>query len=869
MRRPFEILAAGLVLGELTMYAGSKGAWAAAGLAAVCFAVLIFLSWERGPRVLSRRQPLLGTGQRKRCRAVTLLLALGFLLGALRLYQAERISPEERSLDLLTGGSTAELTLTCRAEQLLPGRDGRVHVRSGLLLISCPEELVKEEGIQCGYLLSVSGRLSRIAQATNPGEFDFASYYRAQGVTHRLSAERITVERRRPAPLSAALFRLRGFCTERFSSLCAAEDAGFLNAALFGDKTALPEELYERYRRNGIAHLLAISGLHTALLGLGLYRLLRRWGMSYSGSGLSAGLFLLCYCLLTGAGTGVVRAVIMLLLSFVADVLGRGYDLRSAVGIAGIAMLLAFPLELFQCGFQLSFLAVLFIAGPGASLWRELLWRRERWRKKRERKGNSGQKSEDRILCGAGLILFETVAQALVMGISVTLGTLPVIAYWFFSVPLYSVLLNLLVIPLMAYLLWTGISLLVLLSLEYYLTASAMAKAAGILPPLRFLAQLAAGIIHRILQFYTLLCAVSEQLPYHSVLIGRPKLWQIALYYLLLLLSLYGFCQGAERAGGLLSCICKGGAVRSVASGRAPAFAVRRLRLFIWGSRLLPSLLLCLALCSLRPLRSRCPRLWFLDIGQGDAIVIEQGARCILIDGGSSSNLKNGAYILRPFLLSRALREVDAAFITHSDVDHTNGVAWLMKEAPEFRFHRVVLNAAASRDELHYGRLKELIKENGAELLFMGAGESLGSFYCLWPRHGEVAEDVNEQSLVLLFQYGAEHCLFTGDAGTPSEEQILAVLTQQPELCSALRGIRLLKAGHHGSRGASCEAWLTQLQPETTVLCCGRNNRYGHPHEDTLQRLEAAGTEIRCTAEEGAVCIELGSRKKRKLALPY
>ena len=142
MRRPFEILAAGLVLGELTMYAGSKGAWAAAGLAAVCFAVLIFLSGERGPRVLSRRQPLLGTGQRKRCRAVTLLLALGFLLGALRLYQAQRISPEERSLDLLTGGSTAELTLTCRAEQLLPGRDGRVHVRSGLLLISCPEELV-------------------------------------------------------------------------------------------------------------------------------------------------------------------------------------------------------------------------------------------------------------------------------------------------------------------------------------------------------------------------------------------------------------------------------------------------------------------------------------------------------------------------------------------------------------------------------------------------------------------------------------------------------------------------------------------------------------------------------------------------------
>ena len=145
--------------------------------------------------------------------------------------------------------------------------------------------------------------------------------------------------------------------------------SAYLGALLLGDKQGLSEDFYARYRRNGLAHLLAISGLHTGFLGLALYRLLRRMGAGLWASALSAALFLGFYALLTGADTGVLRSGLMLGLGFLALCLGRSYDLRSAASLALFLLLLRSPLQLFQCGFQLSFLAVFAIGGPGQALF--------------------------------------------------------------------------------------------------------------------------------------------------------------------------------------------------------------------------------------------------------------------------------------------------------------------------------------------------------------------------------------------------------------------------------------------------------------------------------------------------------------------
>ena len=298
MKRPWEILAAGIVLGELVILAGSP-LWAAgAGLAALLL-MLRFL----------------------RFRPAMLLFMSAAAAGMLRMSAAQVPGEQEKRLDewMQAGEETGiEFVIGDIRE------DGdSLKLRSGSLLVYCSTEDLGELP-RIGSRAAAFGKLSRFPEAGNPGEFDAAAYYRAKGITHRLYADRISVTKSAggfPVP-AQLMFSLRRAAGRQLDRTFSAEDAGVLKAALFGDRSGMPEDLYEQYRRNGIAHLLAISGLHTAVLGLTLYRLIRRAGGGFRLSGTAAGLFLLFYSALTGGSTAVLRAVLMMLLLFLSAAIG-------------------------------------------------------------------------------------------------------------------------------------------------------------------------------------------------------------------------------------------------------------------------------------------------------------------------------------------------------------------------------------------------------------------------------------------------------------------------------------------------------------------------------------------------------------------
>ena len=859
MKRPWELLAAGIVSGELIILAGIP-LWAAGAVLTA-----LFVLWFFGPviprpvlAVPALLRPLLLKPKPAWLRPAARLFILGMAAGMLRGAAARVPGKEERLLDewMKGGGSGVEIEFTVDDIQ---EAGENIRLRSGRLLVTVGKRSFYgalsgpggAEKAAIGSRVQVFGKLSRFPGATNPGEFDAASWYRAKGMTHRMYADHAVVtEYRESVPgHHLSLFRRNAECL--VSSLFSPEDAGVLNAALFGDRSGMPEELYEQYKRNGIAHLLAVSGLHTALLGMGLYRLLRSAGAGFLLSGSVSGVFLLVYAALAGGGTSVVRAVSMMLLLFLSSVIGRTYDLRSSAAAVMSMLLLLNPFELLQCGFQLSFLAVFSIGGPAEELCRGTEQRFPGLKKRHPR-----------------LLLF---IRGLISGLCIFFFSLPATAYWFFYVPILSPLLNLAVIPFMQYVLWAALA--------------AMALAAvGAAGP----ARAAASVSHHILGYYQVLCNAAEKLPFQRVLLGRPAAWQMVLCYVLLLTA-YFLLKGVLREE-----------KRGARSGKrpylyrpdlySPRFSVDAAFLHsllasaaavFLRSSLAPVLtaFLCLtaACVSLRPLRPKHPVLWFLDIGQGDAIAIEYRDSCVLIDGGSSSNLKAGQYILRPFLESRGISHVDTIFITHADADHVNGLTYLLTEDGDLRIDRVVMNAAAEKDE----RYDELRAACGSRpLRYMGAGERDGTFTCLWPARENPPRDLNEQSLVLLFQYGGRRCLFTGDAGADSEAEILERFMNKEGQAGGSGGEResiagpseselpvpcpvdVLKAGHHGSSGSTSEEWLKAFPPETAVISCGVRNRYGHPHKETLRRLRGAGAEIRVTAEEGALKIVFKEKAK-------
>lgn len=808
MKRPWEILAAGIVLGELVILAGSP-LWAAgAGLAALLL-MLLFLS--RGPAVR------LFPGTRSAAhflmawRPAVILFSAAAAAGMMRMAAAQVPGEQEKRLDeWMQAGEETGIEFVIRDIR----EDGdSLKLRSGALLVYCSKEDLGELPM-IGSRAAAFGKLSRFPEAGNPGEFDAAAYYRAKGITHRLYADRISVTEPAggfPAP-AQLLLSLRRAAGRQLDQIFSAEDAGVLKAALFGDRSGMPEDLYEQYRRNGIAHLLAISGLHTAVLGLTLYRLIRRAGAGFRLSGAAAGLFLLFYSALTGGSTAVLRAVLMMLLLFLSAAIGRTYDLRSAAAVSMTAILLAAPLELTQCGFQLSFLAVFAIGVPAKALTDLVRKQAPSFTKRHPR-------------------LFSLLTAAFA-SFSVFFFSLPVTAWWFFAVPIWGPVLNLAVIPLMQYVLWAGLAALLLSS-------------AGMPGP----AEAAGFAAHRILGFYTSLCGFAETLPFHRVLTGRPSFLRIGLYYLLLsavcILVRYALAGGTGKN--------RRGKIRT-GKNREGRTQSRRARVC---AALLSLVLLPAGGLLLRPVRSRDPVLWFLDTGQGDAVAVEYRDSCVLIDGGSSSSLQNGKYILRPFLESRGWSRVETAFITHADMDHTNGVTYLLEEDPDLVIGQVVLNAAAEGDE-RYDRIRRAA--GSRPVRYMAEGDRSGCFTCLWPDRKHPPGDVNEQSLVLLLECCGKRCLFTGDAGQESEEHILEILKKK-ELSGRAGGIAgpvdVLKVGHHGSSGSTGDAFLRTFPPETAVLSYGRGNRYGHPHAETLERLRSCGAVIRGTGGEGAVKIVL------------
>lgn len=216
------------------------------------------------------------------------------------------------------------------------------------------------EKLRIGGTVKVKGEVSRFQKAGNPGEFDLKAYYTSLGISAAVFAWEVRWEEEKGySPYLDALYRFRCFCGGVFERICTPEDEGIFRAAILGDKDKMEQEIKDLYQKNGIAHLLAISGLHLSLIGAGLHRILRRCGLGYGLSGLLAAAVIVSYGILTGASGSALRAVIMLAVSFLAAFLGRTYDLLSALSFALLLLSGASPFSVTQSGFQLSFGAVL------------------------------------------------------------------------------------------------------------------------------------------------------------------------------------------------------------------------------------------------------------------------------------------------------------------------------------------------------------------------------------------------------------------------------------------------------------------------------------------------------------------------------
>ena len=714
-------------------------------------------------------------------------------------------------------------------------------------LMPCNDVLayVSSDDYSVGQILILQGTISLFDEATNEGQFDSRAFYRSQKIDFGVWVDSVERVEGKSDRFRVWLSRVRvelGIPLSRY-----ADDDGVLSAMLLGDKTSLDSEIRSLYQKSGIAHVLAISGLHISLLGMALYRLLRhRCGLTYLWAGIVAASFLVAYTLMTGNAVSARRATGMLIVYLVADLLGRSYDMLSALSLIVILLLWENPFLVTNSGFQFSVAAVVGIGvGQGVLVPRVGSWKVVYGRRKKQDDvvrcdaAKCDVAKRDAAKCDAERIRMQNLVDwmkrrmdkclpGMMISISIQLFTIPLVAYYYYEIPVYAILLNIPVLALIPYVLGLAVF-------------GSLTGQIAFLQPLSFaLCRVCGWVLHG----YRWLCDASLLLPGARMITGKPSEVRVVVYYGLLGAFYYVLWCGMKKKQ------------RQMCTKGAQAEKQEWIRSwFGFGLGLVLVLLLTFLFVRGKPEFE----LDILDVGQGDAIYLcASDGTNFMIDGGSTDVKKVGTYRILPFLKAKAIRKVDYWFVSHTDEDHISGLVEVMESG--YAVGTLVLAEAQKEDEKAH-RLAELAQKNGIRVCYMKAGDVLGTrkedvvnernraetfrIECLYPTNNNDSEDVNDRCLVLYYEDENFSAFFGGDISSEVEEQLVSA--------GKCRQTDVLKASHHGSKYSNSDVLLHALHPRLTIASAGKKNRYGHPSPEAIARVGESGSAFYSTINYGRI----------------
>lgn len=669
--------------------------------------------------------------------------------------------------------------------------------------IKCTGKEEKINSLREGMHVRLEGMLVLPELPRNPGQFNRRIYESGKKIDFYLENPTVLEVKEQRSGVREVVEIWKTEMMNRCEKIYPDEEAGILEAMLFGEKSELSGDIKELYQAAGISHVLVISGLHISLLALAVAGILRRLGFPMPvwvilSVGVLAG-----YGILIGQPTTAVRALLMFFVLQGARLLGRSYDLLSALAFAGILMLLDNPDLILDGGCRLSFCAVIGV-GWYVSEKNKIFWSIGE-KEKRKNRGKGGKGSS------AGAILENIRA-----GWYLWLFTLPVMLDTFYQVSVVGILWNLVAIPLLPVIIASGGLGVVLAGWNIFLGSLAGSPAYGML------------------QLYREIGNISEKLPVGMWTPGQPSKPVIAGYYLVIFLLVLVEKQLIKRE--------------------------KRWKIFP-GMELCSMLLLLLLMA--HPWQQR-EKITFLDVGQGDASLLQSGGQTLLLDGGSTSQKNVGTYVILPYIKQQGISCLEAVVLTHTDQDHINGVTEVLEEGKKGWLTVKNLMYPYWMEGTEQGKqLKKLAEEAGASCRKIRAGDRLtigkAEAVVLYPKEQEKIAEPNAGSLVLFWKWEGVQAMFTGDL--PEEKE--------RELLQNLPACEILQVGHHGSATSTCREFLEQVQPSLAVISCAMKNRYGHPSPDTVDRLKKTGCEIRYTMKSGAITIRKRGRGREVLVTEY
>ncbi len=562
--------------------------------------------------------------------------------------------------------------------------------------------------------------------------------------------------------------RVKTLCSEIFP----ADTAPFMTALLTGDTESLENDggHYTAMRLSGVLHIVAVSGMHLFILTAVCQAVL---GKSRWASLLCIAVIVL-FTLMAGCRPSIVRAAVMQTMLLLAPVFGRGNDSPTSLSAALLVLLLLNPAAVAGVGLQLSFACVagLLFFVPRLTAW-----------------------------CQAHLPmknrLIRTAANSLACTVGATAFSLPLSAWYFGTVPLFSPLANLLTF-------W---------AVEICFAAGYILCVIGAVLP--GLAVLLGWVLSWLVRWCLLVFDSIAAIPFACLYTtdNRAALWLLWAYGLIIVWYILKR-RGTTVRLGIPASLCVIGLCVVLLTGDVS----------LWQSGGI---------------------LTVLDVGQGESVALTDGTAAVLIDCGGSG-LNNAGDVAADYLLSQGQSRVDILILTHLHEDHTNGVEELLYR---MTVNYLIYPADAEDGDETLEDILAMAESQGTQTvaLSMACTAQVGGM-TLTMYLPQAGSDENERGIVVLAEVGGGSALIMGDAGEDAELTLLAQ--------GAVPDVDVLVVGHHGSKTASSPLFLRAAQAETAIISVGYNS-YNLPAEEILERLTSYCPVVLRTDEEGNITIAM------------
>lgn len=655
-----------------------------------------------------------------------------------------------------------------------------------------------------GQKLLIAGTFKEADGKRNNSGFDYKEYLKINKMHGIITAKQESIKVLKEKNLNIILIninRCNNKIKENANKLFDKNEANLLSGILIGDKEGIEKEVQENFRDSNLSHMLAVSGAHVSYVILGITYALKKVKVNKLWSNMITIVTLCCFIFLTGASPSVIRACIMAIYIIIGHMMHRKTKLISSVSLSLLIILILNPYKLFDIGLQLSYGGTI-----GIILFSGVLAKKAKL---------------NNLLEGFVNKLKYRVKQLIVVCVSANLIIFPIIAAHYSTMSLTFVISNICAGPILGVIIILG-----------FITIFVSFISIDIAKPFALIL----NIFIQILMYITKICS---SLPFSKIYIKTPSLSQIIIYYMILIFMYY-ICKIRKKKRRLIHRKL----LRTVQNKKVQKLFIIVIILIFTSMQILKCLPSDLTI-------------YFIDVGQGDStLIVTPNHKTILIDGGGTefeSDFDIGKQTLLPEILGQRITKIDYLLISHFDSDHATGVAQILGKID---VSSIILTRQLEENDI-YRHILSIAKEKKIKLIYVKEGDVLKiggiKISIIHPENKLMINNpMNNNSIVCKVEYNSFSMLLTGDIEMEAEELILR------------KNINLkadvLKVAHHGSKTSTTGEFLKAINPKVALIGVGKNNNFGHPSNEVIQRLKENGTRIYRTDENGEISITVNKK---------